>query len=381
MNNIEKLWDFFKFEKGETVIINGTKSTAIISDAIGSYYDDQNIRTDIPIKTGDKIGFQDKTWLVISEPDKNIKTYKAKIRQSNYAIKVYIGDVLYTFDAIIESESAAIQNGTVIDTAAGKIVVTIPSGEYADKIDIDTRFLKLGYAWKVSGVDRSRNGLNIIHADKDVFTSDDDKQNEIADRYKHEKVYAISVSNTQPVSVGAGATAQITFVVTCNGQQVTTLPEMICSSSNTAVASVDNTGLITGVSAGNANITCTVKDYPSATVTAAIQVSGVIAPSYTVSITYKGTAKIYSGGSAKTFTASVLNNGTAVTDKAVSWSVRNQDGSSTAIATITTFTDTTCALQAADNNSNVGKSVILTATLKDDSTVFYNLTVTIASLV
>ena len=253
MNSIDKSWDFFRFEKGQQVAINGVQNTAIISDANTnpSYYDDQYIRTDIPIKTGDVIVYQGKPWFIISQPAENAKTYKAKIRQSNYRIKVVLDEALYEFDSIIESVSAYVEDSKIIDTAAGKIVVSIPTSSLADKVDINIRFVKLGYVWKVTGVDRSQNGLNIIHADKDSQGASDDMVNEIANKNLI-PIWSISVSDdNRKVNVGSDYT--YTATVMKNGQTYTGAT-LVWSSSDDNIATVSN-GTVHGVALGNAIIT------------------------------------------------------------------------------------------------------------------------------
>ena len=382
MNRVEKLWDFFQFEKGQQITINGVQNIGIIRSVSEnpSYYDDQYLRTEVPIKTGNIIVYQNKKWVVISQPEEDTKTYRAKMRELNFIIKVYIGEILHEFDSIIESESAYIQDGKVMNIAVGQIIVTVPSNEYTDKIDIGARFIKLGYAWKVSGVDRSKKGLNMIHADKDVFISDDDKQNEIADHNKHIHQYAISISNQQPIETVLGGTTQLIFIVTDKGIQVSDSPEIICISSNEAIATVSNTGLITSISNGETAITAIIAGYPEAAVTVSTKVTGAVTPSYSVAITFKNSAEITIGFSAKTFTAVIYENGTAITTKAVTWSVNNKDYTGDAIATLSYMTGTTCKLAALNNNAYIGYSVVLTATLTDDSTAFYNLDVSIISI-
>lgn len=381
MNSVEKLWNFFQFEKGQQITINGVQNIAIISSASEnpSYYDDQYLRTDVPIKTGDIIEYQSKKWVAISQPEENSKTFRAKMRELNYTIKVYIGEMLHESDSIIESESAYIQDGKVMNIATGEIIVTVSSNEYTDKIDIGTRFIKLGYAWKVSGVDRSKKGLNIIHADKDIFISDDDQPNEIADYYKHDHQYVISISNQQPIEINLGGTTQLIFIVTDKGSQLSTLPEIICTSSNEAIATVSNPGLITSISNGEASITAVIAGYPEAMVTVSTKVAESVTPSYSVGITFMNSAQIRVGGSAKPFTAVVYENGTAITTKTVTWSVKNKDVSGDAMTVLSDMTGTTCKLAAFNNNAYIGQTVVLTATLSNDSTIFYNLNVLIIS--
>ena len=261
MNSIEKLWNFFKFEKGELVTVNGVQNTAIISDANTnpSYYDDQYIRADIPIKTGDVVGYQYMIWFVISQPDLNLITYRAKMRQSNYMIKAVLDEVLYEFDSIIESVSASVENSKFIDTAAGKIVVTIPSSSLSNKVDINMRFVKLGYVWKVSGVDRSENGLNIIHADKEAQGANDDMVNEIANKDLI-AVWSITVSDDNR-NVNIDSDYTYTAIVMKNGQEDDGVV-LVWSSSDESIATVLN-GTVRGVALGNTIIAVYMQGNPN----------------------------------------------------------------------------------------------------------------------
>ena len=261
MNSIEKLWNFFKFEKGELVTVNGVQNTAIISDANTnpSYYDDQYIRADIPIKTGNVVGYQDKTWVIISQPDENKKTYRAKMQESNYKIRVVLNEVLNEFDSIIESMSASVENSKFTDTAAGKIVVTIPSSSLSNKVDINMRFVKLGYVWKVSGVDRSENGLNIIHADKEAQGANDDMVNEIANKDLI-AVWSITVSDDNR-NVNIDSDYTYTAIVMKNGQEDDGVV-LVWSSSDESIATVLN-GTVRGVALGNTIIAVYMQGNPN----------------------------------------------------------------------------------------------------------------------
>lgn len=261
MNKIDKLWDFFKFEKGESITINGVQNSAIISDASEkpSYYDDKYIRTDEQLETGDVIEYQNKKWFVISQEDKNEKSYKAKMRRSNYKVKVVLDEVLHEFDSIIESIGVLVDDGKYIDTVAGKITVTIPTEVFSNKIDVNKRFIKLGYAWKVVGVDRSQNGLNIIHAEKDLIAADDDMENEIANKNSI-AIWSISVADTnRKINVDSDYT--YTATVMKNGTEYTGA-NLIWESSDLNFATVSN-GIVHGVSIGFVTISVYMEVNPS----------------------------------------------------------------------------------------------------------------------
>jgi len=261
MNKIDKLWDFLKFEKGESITINGVQTIAIISDATDkpSYYDDKYIRTAVEIKTGDLIEYQNNKWFVISQEDKNVKTYKAKIRKSNYKIKIVLDEVLHEFESIIENVNVSISEGKVIDTIAGKIIVTIPTNTFSNKIDINIRFIKLGYAWKVVGVDRSQKGLNIIHAEKDLIGSDDDTENEIANK----NLIAVWSINIADENRKINVDTDYIYIATIlkNGVEYTGA-KLIWQSSNSTLANVSE-GTVHGIAAGVVTISVYIDINPS----------------------------------------------------------------------------------------------------------------------
>ena len=184
MKKIDDYLEFLLQEKGEDILFNGENKKAIISDATDNinFYDDKYIRTGFEIKTGDTIGYQNSIWLVISEVDKNRLSYKARIRKSNYKIKIVIDGVVCEFISIIEGVNLGIDVGKFMSLEDGEIRVTVPVDDISNNIDTNMRFIKMEKAWKVVGVDKSKVGLNILHCKKDVFSANDDKEDEIANK-------------------------------------------------------------------------------------------------------------------------------------------------------------------------------------------------------
>jgi uncharacterized protein YjdB len=131
-------------------------------------------------------------------------------------------------------------------------------------------------------------------------------------------VTGVSVSPTTS-TVGIGSTQQLSATLTpanATNQSVT------WTSSNTAVASVNATGLVTGVAAGTSTITVTTAD-GNKTATAAITVAAIPVTGVSVS---PATASLYIGNTQQ-LTATVAP--TNATNKAVTWSSSN-----TAVATV-----------------------------------------------
>ena len=261
MNKIDELWDFFKFEKGESITIKGVQNTAIISNASEkpSYYDDKYIRTDELLETGDKIEYQNKKWFVISQGVKSKNSFKAKMRRSNHIVKVVLDEVLHEFDSTIENAGVSIEEGRFIDKVAGKVIVTIPADTFSNKIDVNNRFIKFGYAWKVIGVDRSQNGLNIVHAEKDLISSNDDMENEIANKSSI-AVWSISVTDTnRKININSDYTYTATVMKNDVGY---TGASIIWESSDSNIATVSN-GVVHGAAIGFVTISVYMEVNPS----------------------------------------------------------------------------------------------------------------------
>ena len=86
MRNIDEMIDFFLYEKGETIEINGVAQIALIIDAVEklNYYDDKIIRTKVEIKTGDIVEYNNLKYLIISQIDKEENSYRSRIRKCSY---------------------------------------------------------------------------------------------------------------------------------------------------------------------------------------------------------------------------------------------------------------------------------------------------------
>jgi len=91
LQDIDGMIDFFLYEKGESITINGAEQVALVIDAIDkiTYYNDKMIRCKCQIKTGDPVQYGASNYLIISQIDRSEKTYKARIRKSSYRIAFF----------------------------------------------------------------------------------------------------------------------------------------------------------------------------------------------------------------------------------------------------------------------------------------------------
>ena len=135
-------------------------------------------------------------------------------------------------------------------------------------------------------------------------------------------VYPTSISLAGTSSISIGDTSQLTV----NYSEGTNVKNVTFESSNTNVAGVSNTGLVTGISEGTATITATAEAANSTTVTATITIT--VSPIEVTSVSLDAASSSVKVGKTMTLIATVYPSN--ATNKTVKWL-----SSSTAIATVT----------------------------------------------
>lgn len=120
------------------------------------------------------------------------------------------------------------------------------------------------------------------------------------------------------------------------------------SSSDTDVASVNNSGMVTALKAGNTTVTVTSVSKPTIKATCNIVVSNKIVE--VSSITLSETSKTVTEGDSFTLTATVLPG--EATDKSITWTSSNTSVATVSNGTVTTLTDGTTTITATSNSKS-----------------------------
>ncbi|WP_221409718.1 sugar-binding protein [Pseudochryseolinea flava] len=156
-------------------------------------------------------------------------------------------------------------------------------------------------------------------------------------------------------SVGVGSTLQLTATVSPSNATNQTVS---WSSSNSSVASVSNTGVVSGVSNGSAVITVTTQD-GGKTSTSNITVTAVSVPVSSVSVT--PTTSSLTVGQTVQFTATVSPSN--ATNKTVSWSSSNANATVNASGLVTANAAGTSVITVTtqDGNKTATSSVTITS--------------------
>lgn len=192
--------DFMIQEIGEDVKINNKLTKAIIQNTKQErIYDDKRIITNSKISRGDYVEYNELFFIVL--PEINCKKYgsyyKSIIRRCNFDIKFIINNQLYLFYAFVEGNKFSIEQEDVFSLSADNITVTLPYTEITRQIKKKDCFIKWGQKWNIEGIDYTKDGLVILHCKQTLINSNDDIENEIANRYKDE--IDILEGNIEPI--------------------------------------------------------------------------------------------------------------------------------------------------------------------------------------
>ena len=317
---------------GDDIYLNNDtmpKKALINNLPVNRQADIRTISTTTEIKRGDLVNWDGGNWLIISDiGHKRYSYYKGIIQKCNYNIKFNFQGIIKEFPAIVDSKVFDVETNQFFSVPAGKIVVTIQDNADSTNIALNQRFIKMKRAWKVSGIDRTKNGLLILWCDLDSITSSDDVVNEVANAGDY--VYTIEIIKGETSSIQEGSTLQLNAVVKLNGNPVDNKTVMY-STNNPSIATVDASGLITGISAGECIITASLAENPNVYDTISITVTAL--PQHNYAVTISGSTSIVKTKTA-TYTATFTDNAVPITEESFFYITADDGVSETTLATI-----------------------------------------------
>lgn len=310
--HVDSDFNYIQSMAGDDILINDdtqAKKAIINNLPVNGQSDLRTISSTEELNRGDYITWDSGKWLIISEiGHKRFNYYKGLIQHCNYNIKFIFSDgMVREFPSIVDSRYFDVETHQYINIATGKVIVTMQVNEDSQKIELNKRFIKMGNAFKVVGKDLTKNGLMVLYCDLDAIdTSIDDVENEVANGKEY--TYSLSISNGDTASLSIDDTLQLAVVLQLNGTTVTN-KEIGYSSSSSNIATIDQTGLITGISEGECILTAYMVDMPNVQDTITVTVEEEIQDNFTYEIV--GASEIVKGSS-QTYQAKKYNNGVLV---------------------------------------------------------------------
>lgn len=256
--------DYLFDHVGVNVHVNDIPTRAIITNTkVQTLADDRNITTLTPIKRGDLVDYLGDKWIIVSEvAGIRYGKYKGIMRQIEYDIKFNFNGDIKEFPTFVDSRVFDIQDDRYVTLPSGTILVTMQENDDTLGIKEKQRFIKMGKAWEVAGVDRTQKGLIILTAEITAFSESDNIEDEIADYYDYIDRYEITILDSEPIALVNAQTYQLNVEVKKNGFADESVP-LTYISNDTSIATVGDNGLITAGSSGYGTIRVEKADDPS----------------------------------------------------------------------------------------------------------------------
>jgi uncharacterized protein YjdB len=352
----EKDFNYMLKELGTPVLINDEEQTAIISNLDVYSNDTRKLTTLFPVQTGDWVKYNDSDWLVMTDGEKRYNKYCVLIKKSSYRIAFPTGVTgeYILLPVIIQQKKNARNDQGYFVFPDDEIIVTVRESEQSSQIKTDDKFIKWGVGWKVLSIDRAQKGLINLYCGTRLLEPGEKEPGSVNSIVITPSTVSITVSETQ----------QLTAAVYDINNYKLVNEGVLWTSSDTSIATVDSSGLVSSVAEGSCTITATSESNSAVAGTCVVTVvpgaaiigSVVVTPS-SVEIykgdTYQLTAKVYD------------TDNNELTDETVTWASSNTSvatvdstGKVTSVAignctiTATSVTDTsksdTCAVTIAD---------------------------------
>ncbi|MGW9529659.1 Ig-like domain-containing protein [Paenibacillus terrae] len=368
--SIEPWIDFFLREKGELVHINSVKQLALIRDATNTIQmtDEKIIRAVTPLHTGVIVDYRYERYLITSQVDRNEQSCRGRMKKCNQRLALNWNGQVEWFDAVVEARIFSTETGKVISIPEGNILVSLQDNANTKDITLSQRFYMTHQPFKVTGIDRTMNGIIQLNCTLDsINTAYDDVEHNIADRWKYEiaHTYDLQINQGTMAHVLLNETIPLNVTATDNGIPIEN-PPITYISSDPSVISVDQQGQVMGIALGQASITAKLTYHP--TVLSIIEMRVVETGTHIYSIAITGNPMLKTGQSAS-YVSHIYDHGTEVFDQAVEWSLRNQDDSTPTKGSMTASTGNSVTIKAGSSSGAINKVLVLTATLVSNPSI------------
>lgn len=358
---------------GKDLTLNGTAPIrAIVTNTnLQKIHDDKKISSLSTLHTGDVVDYDSKKWLIISEVNsKRYNKFKGVMRALQHTIIINSSCRFITVNTYIDTEDFSVTSGSVISIANGSIRLNLSDSTIVSGLKLNDKFIVSGQKFKIVGLDRySNKGLLILSCDKDeISTENDDLIHGIAGGL----ACPVGITNGTPLSVYVGSTLQLTYTSASSAP-------VIFTTSDATKATVNASGLVSGISAGSVTITISNASNGYITNTILISVDAVPVTKSIVLTSNVAPVTEIKNSQSKIYTGNVYE-GATLSSGNVTWNLYEDDkvtAYNTARAQITATTSTTITIKCLAYTYYVQ----LKCSLVSDPTVFVWQRIQLKSLV
>ena len=305
------------------------------------------------IEQGQLLKYKSNYFLSLNqETDENDTYYKSDLLQVNSEIHTIVvadasNNTGYELNLRAYAEdlsNVGLTGDSQISIVGGNISFIVQDNADSRKLKIDATFTALGATWKIVNL-YFKSGLGYVFTERtaDAISS---------------PVYAVTVTGSDSVTMEDVAQLVATATIT-DGATTTTIlnPTIDWSCSDTSLATVSNTGLVSGIAEGNITVTANWAGH-GVSATHNMEVKSNVVITYNAAITGRSSIRT---GTGYTYTVNFSDSsGAAVTLTPVwSFTMDTTDPALLAGITLTYPTSNQCKVSVADNDDLVGYTVTL----------------------
>jgi hypothetical protein len=354
---------------GQDILINGTPARALITNTnLTESKDNRNISTLENIECGYLIDYDDGKWLIVSEVSgKRYNKYKGIMQKCNNTLTVNIAGILNYIPCIVTDRvSLNTDTSTYITTLDNEIYILVANNTINSNIRVNDIYKIGNLNYQVMNIDDiSKSGLLIM---KMKFTA---KEQVLPN-------YLITITNGDTLTTDTATPIQLN-IEQKDGDTVLTEPlPVIFKSSNSSIATVDSTGLVTPVSVGNVVISVELESDSTVNDSIIITVEEVpVVETYTLELTGSASPDTeIKQNQSKTYTCVKKNSSGVVVDGATFDFVINPGTTPTSAYTFTVLNDTQCSIKC----KSYLYYIDLVATDRSDNTLSVTKTIKLRAL-
>lgn len=303
----------------KSVLINGVATDARIIDGKDSSYKTMLLLPNTVLNNGIYIYYNLNYWLVTDFVQNEINP-KALIQKCNHELKWQDSNGLICAEPCIATRSLLtkmdiIDNKYGIQLLEGEMNIYVQNNSNTCTIISGKRFYIGSQVYKVTGIDDvSDEGIIRFAMKVDVENNNDNRNLRICDYQSGIDFKITNILNT----ISIDDVLQIQFSFYFNGNIIDNPGYIITySSSNTDIATISTSGLVSAISNGNAIITvvATLEDNLTFTDTFEIIIQDIVSDNYSIII--NGNSEIIADSS-EVYMAQVMNNNIEV-NESVTW--------------------------------------------------------------
>ena len=250
INEVKDNFDIRRYysAEGADVIVDGVTCRALVQYFTNplnqAKYDRKlHVTMDININTGSIVDYDGYKWLVTGSID-DIQAYKtAGMVKSNNTLTIHKNNTSYQIPCIINSNVNLDTDKTVyIETPSTTIVLRIPNTEI-------TRQIKRGEIYKLGLQNYEVKDINDI-VEPGILRLEIMYSQEA----QEEHTYVLTILNNDNLQIAQSQSLTINAQLTDNGEIVDS-PNLIYSSSNESIATIDEDGVVSILTIGTVTIT------------------------------------------------------------------------------------------------------------------------------